>query len=149
MQDLDDQQLTEKDIVRPEDISNAPSENPLAQQFFYPVAFLRLEINRILTMTMLLKMAFFLAVICILLPDEATTVADMLDNEAATTTVDPFRFLKLCSPGSERRNTCEKCTKVTRDPKTYKMCCENISGVGRWCRTFLDYTLPPRVVGIY
>ncbi|GFQ64761.1 uncharacterized protein TNCT_530011 [Trichonephila clavata] len=121
------------------------------QSTLVPVAFLRLEINMINTMTMLLKITFCIAVICTTLPDatEATTIADMLDNEAATTTVDPFRFLKLCSPGSERRNTCEKCTKVTRDPKTYKMCCENISGVGRWCRTFLDYTLPPRVVGIY
>lgn len=103
------------------------------------------------TMSILLKITFCIAVIYTVLPDEteATTLADMLDIEAATTTVDPFRFLKLCAPGSNRRNTCEKCTKVTRDPKTYKMCCENISGVGRWCRTFLDYTLPPRVVGIY
>ncbi|GFT92160.1 uncharacterized protein NPIL_664681 [Nephila pilipes] len=110
----------------------------------------RLQINMINTMSIILKIVFCAAIICAILPDEtkATTVAPMLDDDAPTTTVDPFRFLKLCAPGSARRNKCEKCTKVTRDPKTYKMCCENISGVGRWCRTFLDYTLPPRVVGV-
>ncbi|GIY33263.1 uncharacterized protein CEXT_526301 [Caerostris extrusa] len=102
----------------------------------------------------ILKISLFLAVMCSILyyKAEASTIAELLEDGVTTpstveTTYDEFRFVALCSPGSERRNTCEKCTKVTKDPKTYKMCCENLHGVRNWCRIFLDYTLPPRVVG--
>lgn len=64
------------------------------------------------------------------------------EDQLLTTTTeppyDPFRFLIICSPGSKKRNTCEKCTKVTRDPNTYKMCCENKRGVRTWCEKFLN-----------
>ncbi|CAL1261364.1 unnamed protein product [Larinioides sclopetarius] len=111
-------------------------------------------VNMTIMMSITLRTLLCIALIFCTLPVhmEGTSIGDALQTATGATvepTTDPFRFLLLCAPGSERRNTCEKCTKVTRDPNTYKMCCENTSGVRRWCRTFLDYTLPPRVIGIY
>ncbi|GBM11350.1 hypothetical protein AVEN_13579-1 [Araneus ventricosus] len=127
-----------------------PQKLPLPKETFR----FNITVNMTNMMSITLRTLLCIALICCALPHqiEGTSIGDALQTVTGATaepTTDPFRFLLLCAPGSERRNTCEKCTKVTRDPNTYKMCCENTSGVRRWCRTFLDYTLPPRVIGIY
>lgn len=46
-----------------------------------------------------------------------------------------------CSFGSELRNTCEKCAKLTKSDLAYSMCCSGKDGVRSWCFDFLNYSL--------
>lgn len=46
-----------------------------------------------------------------------------------------------CSFGSELRNTCEKCAKLTKSDLAYSMCCSGKDGVRNWCFDFLNYSL--------
>ena len=50
--------------------------------------------------------------------------------------------LVRCQPGSYRRNTCEKCAKVTRDDSAYLLCCTQEKDQ-QWCEDFLNFTLRP------
>jgi hypothetical protein len=46
-----------------------------------------------------------------------------------------------CVSGSELRNLCEKCAKITKSFVAYPLCCRNSDGVREWCQLFLDFTL--------
>lgn len=59
-----------------------------------------------------------------------------------TTSAPVDEALARCTPGSPRRNTCEKCAKVTRDDEAYLLCCTQ-EGTQQWCEDFLNFTLRP------
>jgi hypothetical protein len=46
-----------------------------------------------------------------------------------------------CISGSELRNLCEKCAKITKSFVAYPLCCRNSEGVRDWCQLYLDFTL--------
>lgn len=46
-----------------------------------------------------------------------------------------------CVSGSELRNLCEKCAKITKSFVAYPLCCRNSHGVRDWCQLFLDFAL--------
>ncbi len=46
-----------------------------------------------------------------------------------------------CISGSELRNLCEKCAKITKSFVAYPLCCRNSGGVRDWCQLYLDFTL--------
>uniref|UniRef100_T1L4Q8 Uncharacterized protein n=1 Tax=Tetranychus urticae TaxID=32264 RepID=T1L4Q8_TETUR len=48
-----------------------------------------------------------------------------------------------CFPGSELRDLCEMCAKVTRNVNTFPWCCTRQFNVTQWCEEYLSYTIGP------
>ncbi|CAM1294006.1 Uncharacterised protein g901 [Pycnogonum litorale] len=44
-----------------------------------------------------------------------------------------------CIPGTEIRDTCEMCAKLTNSKDAYRKCCRNINGVRKYCHNYLNY----------
>lgn len=45
-----------------------------------------------------------------------------------------------CAIGSQTRDLCERCSKVTKSEKAYAYCCINKENVRHWCQGFLSFT---------
>ena len=48
-----------------------------------------------------------------------------------------------CYPGSDLRDLCEMCAKVTRNVNTFPWCCTRQFNVTQWCEEYLTYTIGP------
>lgn len=47
----------------------------------------------------------------------------------------------LCPTNLEVRDLCQRCSKRTKDPKAFRMCCSNSMSARVWCAAFLDFGL--------
>ncbi|EEC03364.1 secreted protein, putative [Ixodes scapularis] len=47
----------------------------------------------------------------------------------------------LCPSSAAIRDLCQRCSKMTKDPKAFRMCCTNSKDARTWCASFLDFGL--------
>ncbi|KAG0418453.1 hypothetical protein HPB47_004801 [Ixodes persulcatus] len=66
-------------------------------------------------------------------------------RSAAGPDVDLLRALgqgqDLCPSSAAIRDLCQRCSKMTKDPKAFRMCCTNSKDARTWCASFLDFGL--------
>ncbi|CAN8000572.1 unnamed protein product, partial [Ixodes hexagonus] len=71
---------------------------------------------------------------------------DPWDRQSVSgTEVDLLRVLgqgqDLCPSSAAIRDLCQRCSKMTKDPKAFRMCCTNSKDARTWCASFLDFGL--------